>query len=114
MPASYWAPNEPERLQNQLAGTEDDQASDVSVQRPDLWPPVGLTGSCGERGGKSMRRACAFKEVDVKRAVRAIAAAGLIATSVLIKPDGTIQVNVAGEKSAAEASGSPSWDKLTA
>jgi hypothetical protein len=60
-----------------------------------------------------MRKPCAFKEVDVKRAVRAIAAAGLIATSVLIKPDGTIQVNVAGDERAAEASGLDTWEHLT-
>jgi hypothetical protein len=53
------------------------------------------------------RRACAFKETDVKRALRAVTAAGLIAISVVIAPDGTIKVDVAAKDNA--TTGANSW-----
>jgi hypothetical protein len=59
-----------------------------------------------------MRQPCTFKERDVKRLLRGVAAAGLVAISVVVSPDGTIKVDVA--KDGTTVAGPNSWEATTA
>jgi hypothetical protein len=61
------------------------------------------------------RRACAFKEVDVKRALRAVAAAGLITTCVVFNTDGGFRVEVvANDNRPPRVNDGSDWDAATA
>ena len=60
------------------------------------------------------RRACAFKEVDVKRALRAVMAAGLLTTSVVFTPDGGFRVEIANDNRPPSVDQGSDWDAATA
>jgi hypothetical protein len=60
-----------------------------------------------------MRKACLFKERDVKRAMKAVLAAGLNVARVEIKKDGVIVV-VPGKPDETAASEPSEWDEAAA
>ena len=64
------------------------------------------------------RRACAFKETDVKRALRGVTAAGLIATCLVFSPDGGFRIEVVANDNndhrPPQADQRSDWDAATA